>query len=42
MLEEHPVQVRRNMRDYEEKGLFAIVDAFTGGIGESAKGRSTL
>ncbi|MBO3769456.1 MAG: KaiC domain-containing protein [Thermoproteota archaeon] len=43
-LEEHPVQVRRNMaefgwnvKDYEEKGLFAIVDAFTGGIGESAK-----
>ncbi|MCI4439233.1 KaiC domain-containing protein [archaeon] len=43
-LEEHPVQVRRNMstfgwevRKYEENGTFAIVDAFTGGIGESAK-----
>ncbi|RLE60160.1 MAG: KaiC domain-containing protein [Thermoprotei archaeon] len=43
-LEEHPVQVRINMsqfgwdpRPYEEKGLFAIVDAFTGGIGEAAK-----
>ena len=43
-LEEHPVQVRRNMaefgwdvRKYEEEGLFAIVDAFTGGIGEAAK-----
>ncbi len=43
-LEEHPVQVRRNMaefgwdiRKYEEEGKFAIVDAFTGGIGEAAK-----
>ena len=43
-LEEHPVQVRRYMaefgwdvRKYEEEGLFAIVDAFTGGIGEAAK-----
>ncbi len=43
-LEEHPVQVRINMRQfgwdvrpYEQQGLFAIVDAFTGGIGEAAK-----
>jgi len=43
-LEEHPVQVRREMasfgwdvRKYEEEGSFAIVDAFTGGIGEAAK-----
>jgi len=43
-LEEHPVQVRINMsqfgwdvRKYEERGLFAMVDAFTGGIGEAAK-----
>ncbi|MEB3757995.1 MAG: KaiC domain-containing protein [Desulfurococcales archaeon] len=43
-LEEHPVQIRKNMaslgwdvREYERKGLFAIVDAFTGGIGEAAK-----
>ncbi len=43
-LEEHPVQVRRYMaefgwdvRKYEDEGLFAIVDAFTGGIGEAAK-----
>ena len=43
-LEEHPVQVRRNMlqfgwdiRKFEERGLFAIIDAFTGGIGEAAK-----
>jgi KaiC domain protein len=43
-LEEHPVQVRRNMaefgwdvRKYEDEGKFAIVDAFTGGIGEAAK-----
>ncbi|NPA47155.1 MAG: KaiC domain-containing protein [Thermococci archaeon] len=41
-LEEHPVQVRGNMagfgwdvRKYEEKGLFAMVDAFTAGIGKS-------
>ncbi|MEM1520725.1 MAG: KaiC domain-containing protein [Candidatus Korarchaeum sp.] len=43
-LEEHPVQVRREMaafgwdvRKYEEEGSFAIVDAFTGGIGEAAR-----
>jgi len=43
-LEEHPVQVRINMaqfgwdvRKFEEKGLFAMVDCFTGGIGEAAK-----
>jgi len=43
-LEEHPVQVRRNMahfgwdiKKYEDSGQFAIVDAFTGGIGEAAK-----
>ncbi|MCS7139872.1 MAG: KaiC domain-containing protein [Candidatus Nezhaarchaeota archaeon] len=44
VLEEHPVQVRINMaqfgwdvRRYEADGLFAIVDAFTAGIGEAAK-----
>jgi KaiC domain protein len=43
-LEEHPVQVRINMdrfgwepRRYEQEGKFAIVDAFTSGVGESAK-----
>jgi len=43
-LEEHPVQVRINMaqfgwdvRKFEDEGLFAIVDAFTAGIGEAAK-----
>ena len=43
-LEEHPVQVRINMkqfgwdvRKYENEGLFAIIDAFTAGIGEAAK-----
>jgi len=43
-LEEHPVQVRINMaqfgwdvRRFENEGLFAIVDAFTAGIGEAAK-----
>lgn len=43
-LEEHPVQVRREMaafgwdvRRYEEEGSFAVVDAFTGGIGEAAR-----
>ncbi len=43
-LEEHPVQIRINMsqfgwdiRQYEDQGKFAIVDAFTGGIGEAAK-----
>ena len=41
-LEEHPVQVRQNMaqfgwdvKKYEEEGLFAMVDAFTAGIGRS-------
>ncbi|WP_297490111.1 KaiC domain-containing protein [Thermococcus sp.] len=41
-LEEHPVQVRGNMagfgwdvRKYEDEGLFAMVDAFTAGIGKS-------
>jgi len=43
-LEEHPVQVRINMKQFgwdvkpfEEKGFFAIVDGFTAGIGEAAK-----
>ncbi|MBS7641060.1 MAG: KaiC domain-containing protein [Candidatus Bathyarchaeia archaeon] len=43
-LEEHPVQVRLSMTQFgwditpfEEKGLFALVDAFTAGIGEAAK-----
>ena len=43
-LEEHPAQIKVNMgqfgwdvRPYEEEGTFAIVDAFTGGIGEYAK-----
>lgn len=43
-LEEHPVQVRVNMRNFgwdvrqfEQEGKFAVVDAYTGGIGESAK-----
>jgi len=43
-LEEHPVQVRRAMlsfgwdvRKYEDEGKFALVDAFTSGIGEAAK-----
>ncbi|WP_297498172.1 KaiC domain-containing protein [Thermococcus sp.] len=41
-LEEHPLQARQNMagfgwdvRKYEEEGLFAMVDAFTAGIGKS-------
>ncbi|HDG64270.1 MAG TPA: KaiC domain-containing protein [Thermococcus sp.] len=41
-LEEHPVQVRQNMaqfgwdvKSYEERGMFAMVDAFTAGIGKS-------
>ncbi|WP_148883037.1 KaiC domain-containing protein [Thermococcus aciditolerans] len=41
-LEEHPLQVRGNMagfgwdvRKYEEEGLFAMVDAFTAGVGKS-------
>uniref|UniRef100_A0A7J3ZKM0 UPF0273 protein ENM78_04315 n=1 Tax=Fervidicoccus fontis TaxID=683846 RepID=A0A7J3ZKM0_9CREN len=44
VLEEHPVQARRNMsafgwdvKPYEEAGRFAIVDAFTGGVGEAAR-----
>lgn len=44
VLEEHPVQVRISMsqfgwdvKPYEEKGVFAVVDAFTAGIGEAAK-----
>lgn len=43
-LEEHPVQVRINMRQfgwdvrsYEQQGVFAVIDAFTSGIGEAAK-----
>jgi len=43
-LEEHPVQVRINMknfgwdvRQYEQEGKFSIIDAFTGGVGEAAK-----
>jgi len=43
-LEEHPAQIKLGMaqfgwdvKPYEEKGEFAIVDAFTGGIGEYAK-----
>jgi KaiC domain protein len=44
VLEEHPVQIRLSMSQfgwdvssYEEKGKFALVDAFTAGIGEAAK-----
>lgn len=44
VLEEHPVQVRINMRSfgwdtkqYEQDGKFAIIDAFTAGVGEAAK-----
>jgi KaiC domain protein len=43
-LEEHPVQVRINMqqfgwdvKNYEDEGKFAVIDAFTAGIGEAAK-----
>ncbi|WP_456481722.1 KaiC domain-containing protein [Methanopyrus sp.] len=43
-LEEHPVQVRKNVegfgwnfREYEEEGLLAVVDAFTGGIGKASE-----
>ena len=43
-LEEHPVAVRRSFRhfgwdvsEYERKGKFAIVDAFTAGIGAAAQ-----
>ena len=41
-LEEHPVQIRQNMatfgwnvKSFEEEGKFALVDAFTAGIGKS-------
>jgi len=41
-LEEHPVQIRQNMaqfgwnvKPFEDKGLFALVDAFTAGIGKA-------
>jgi KaiC domain protein len=41
-LEEHPVQIRQNMaqfgwnvKPFEDKGLFALVDAFTAGIGRA-------
>lgn len=43
-LEEHPVAVRRSFKHfgwdvskYEKEGRFAIIDAFTGGIGASAQ-----
>ena len=43
-LEEHPLQVKKNMEnfgwkveDYEKEGKFVIVDAFTGGIGGYAE-----
>ncbi|MEM1921723.1 MAG: ATPase domain-containing protein, partial [Desulfurococcaceae archaeon] len=43
-LEEHHAQIRINMKQfgwdvkqYEQQGVFAIVDAFTSGIGEAAK-----
>ncbi len=43
-LEEHPVQVRKNMEnfgwridEFEAADVFAIVDAFTGGVGSSAE-----
>ena len=43
-LEEHPLQVKKNMEnfgwkvdEYEEEGKFAIVDAFTAGIGSYAE-----
>ncbi|WP_148682421.1 KaiC domain-containing protein [Pyrobaculum neutrophilum] len=43
-LEEHPVAVRRSFRhfgwdisQYEREGKFAIVDAFTGGVGSAAQ-----
>ncbi|MEO2116986.1 MAG: KaiC domain-containing protein [Methanocaldococcus sp.] len=43
-LEEHPVQIRENMKQFgwdvrklEEEGKFAIIDAFTYGIGSAAK-----
>ena len=41
-LEEHPAQIRQNMlqfgwnvRPFEEKGLFALVDVFTAGVGRA-------
>jgi len=41
-VEEHPVQIRQNMlqfgwnvKPFEEKGSFALVDAFTAGIGKA-------
>ncbi|MFH7903952.1 MAG: KaiC domain-containing protein [Candidatus Aenigmatarchaeota archaeon] len=41
-LEEHPAQVRQNMlqfgwnvKQYEEKNMFALVDAFSSGIGKA-------
>jgi KaiC domain protein len=41
-VEEHPVQIRQNMlqfgwnvRPFEEKGSFALIDAFTAGIGKA-------
>ncbi|MEN2983710.1 MAG: KaiC domain-containing protein [Dictyoglomaceae bacterium] len=43
-LEEHPVQIRKNMEQfgwdissYEKNGNFVIIDAFTGGIGSSVE-----
>jgi RecA-superfamily ATPases implicated in signal transduction len=43
-LEEHPVAVRRSFRhfgwdisQYEREGKFAVVDAFTGGVGTAAQ-----
>ncbi len=43
-LEEHPIQISKNMGafnwrvdEFESAGMFAIVDAFTGGIGSSAE-----
>jgi len=43
-LEEHPVQIRKNMKqfgwdvsEYEKDGKFVIIDAFTGGIGSSSE-----
>ncbi|MEM4473182.1 MAG: KaiC domain-containing protein [Archaeoglobaceae archaeon] len=41
-LEEHPVQVRQNMssfgwnvKNFEEQGKFALIDAFTAGVGKA-------
>jgi KaiC domain protein len=41
-LEEHPVQIRQNMlqfgwnvKPFEEKGKFALIDAFTAGVGKT-------